>query len=255
MNLWAMLRKELRELVSSYKLLFVPLTFALLGIMQPVTMKMLPQIMKTASNLPKGAVIQIPTPPPGEVMAGVLGAYSQIPLMVLVLTMMGAIAAERASGVAATVLTKPVGRAGYFAAKAIAYSLLVTVSLLVGFAGSAYYTGVLIGPVDWQNVAVAGLLYLPYLLLVVAATLCFSAFMPSQVAAGGTSIVTMMLLGFVPKYLGDFIASLYPGALTASATAVLIGNPSEIAKPLVGVLVLALAFFIGGWMALERQEI
>lgn len=255
MNLWAMLRKELRELVSSYKILFVPAVFALMGIMQPVTMKMLPEIMKPGSNLPKGAVIQIPLPPPGEVMASVIGAFGQIPLMVLVLTVMGAIAAERASGVAATVLTKPVGRGGYFAAKAIAYSLLATVGLWVGLLGSAYYTQALIGPVDWHAVTLACLLYLPNMLLVVAVTLCYSAFLPSQVAAAGAGIVTVMVLNILPKYLGDFIASVYPGALTASTSALLGGGEYVVTKPLIGVVVLILAFFVGGWLALERQEI
>jgi ABC-2 type transport system permease protein len=255
MNLWAMLRKELKELVSSYKLLFVPAIFALMGIMQPVTMKMLPELMKHGANLPKGAVIQIPVPPPGEVLASVINAYGQIPLMVLILTVMGAIAAERASGVAATVLTKPVGRGGYFAAKAISYSLLATVSLWVGLLGSAYYTQVLLGPVDWQSVAVAGLLYLPNMLLVVAVTLSFSAFMPSQVAAAGGALVTVMVLNILPRYLGDFSASVYPGALTASASALLTGAPYAVTRPVIGVAVLLVAFFVGGWLALERQEI
>jgi hypothetical protein len=79
--------------------------------------------------------------------------------------------------------------------------------------------------------------------------------MPSQVAAAGGGIVTVMVLNILPKYLGDFIASVYPGALTASSTAVLTGSPYTVAKPMVGVAVLIVAFLVGGWQALEHQEI
>lgn len=250
-----MLSKELKELVKSYKLIFMPLVFAMLGLTQPLSMKMLPTLMKSASNLPPGAKIEIPMPAPGVVVAGAFGSFSQMGVLFLVLVVMGAIAGERASGVAATVLTKPVGRGGYMAAKAIAFFLLAAVSLLFGIGAAAYYTDVLIGPVDWALVAKAGALYLPNMLLVVALALSFSAVLPSSVAAGGAAIVGMMVLSMVPKYLGDFLASVNPGRLTESATAVLSGGEYIVGRPVAGVLVLTLVVLLCSWQVFERQEI
>lgn len=266
MNFFLMLRKELRELATSYKLVFVPVVFALLGVSQPVAYKMLPTLLKNASNLPPGSVLQIPVPNPGEVVATALGQFGQLGLFLLILVAMGAVAGERQSGVAATVLTKPVSRGAYFAAKVIAYGLLAAVSLFLAIALTAYYTDLLIGPVNWGGAFLGALLYLPNLLLAVAAAVAFSSFMPTSLGAGGLALVAYILLNTVPKYLGSFSRQAYPGALTEGAAAAMLGKPLPAADtlgltfpaaslPLATVLVLAIAFALLGWGLLRRQEI
>lgn len=185
MNFLPMLWKELKELARSYKLLFVPLVFVVLGLGQPIAYKLMPLLLKN-SNLPEGATLNIPVPPPNLVVGSALEQYNQLGIVLLLLVVMGAIAGERASGVAATVLSKPVGRGAYLSAKAVAYSLLALVSLGLGIGLTAYYTGVLFGPVSWGRVVGATFLYLPYLITAVAVGLFFSSFLPSGVAAGGS---------------------------------------------------------------------
>lgn len=255
MNILPMLVKELKELTRSYKLLFVPLAFALLGLSQPLTFKLLPRLMESASNLPPGAVIDIPMPAPGEVVASALGQFNQMGILILVLVAMGAIAGERATGVAATVLTKPVGRGEYLSAKAIAYGLLAAVSGLVGMAATTYYTQVLIGDVNWADAMIGTLLYLPNLLLAVAVTLCCSAFMKTPLAAGGTGLAAVVVLNMVPKYLGSFIAGAYPGALSEAANKAIAGQAFAPGRPVTGVLLVVVLALVAGWAVLRRQEI
>jgi ABC-2 type transport system permease protein len=251
----AMLNKELKELVRSYKLLFVPLVFAILALGQPVAVKMMPYLLKSASNLPKGAVIEIPTPAPGEVIAGIYGQINQLGTLILVLVVMGAIAGERATGVAATVLAKPLRRGAYIAAKAVSYCLLAAISILTAVALGAYYTHVLIGPVDWAGAITSALLYIPIMWMVVAVTLACSALLPSPVAAGGAGLVIVILLEMVPKYLGAFLQSVYPGALAQSAAAAAVGGSYAVARPLTGVLLLVGLVLVGGWLGFRKQEI
>lgn len=52
-----MVQKELLEQARSFKLLWVPLVFIILGIMQPVSMHLMPLILEQAGNLPEGTVI------------------------------------------------------------------------------------------------------------------------------------------------------------------------------------------------------
>ncbi|MDF2630825.1 MAG: hypothetical protein K0R39_4656 [Symbiobacteriaceae bacterium] len=255
MNIMPMLSKELKELARSYKLLFVPLAFVLLGLTQPVTYKMLPQLMKSASNLPPGAVIDIPLPPAGDVVAMALGQFNQLGILILVLVAMGAVAGERATGVAATVLTKPVGRGAYLGAKAIAYGLLAVVSGVLGMAAAAYYTQVLIGAINWTDAAVGTVLYLPNLLLAVALALCCSTFMKTPLAAGGVGLAGVVVLNMVPKYLGKFVAGAYPGALTEAASKAIAGQEFAPGRPVTGVLLVALLALVAGWAVLKRQEI
>ncbi|MHB9146430.1 MAG: ABC transporter permease subunit [Symbiobacteriia bacterium] len=266
MTLFLMLQKELRELATSYKLLFVPAAFALLGGGQPIAYKLLPTLLKNASNLPPGAVLQIPVPAPGAVVASALGQFGQLGMVLLILVAMGTIAGERQTGVAATVLTKPVARGTYLAAKIAAYGLLAAFSLALGVAVTAFYTDLLIGPVNWAGAFLGGVLYLPNLLLAVAATVAFSAFMPTPLAAGGAALVAYIVLSTVPRYLGAFARQAYPVALAERAAAAMIGKPLPDAKalgltfpgaslPFTAVLILALGFTLLGWLLLRRQEI
>lgn len=57
------------------------------------------------------------------------------------------------------------GRGAYLGAKALAYSLLALLSLAAGLALAAYYTEVLLKPVDYNGVLRAYLLYTPNLVL------------------------------------------------------------------------------------------
>jgi ABC-2 type transport system permease protein len=256
MNYFRMLGKELKELARSYKLLFIPVVYAVLGLGQPLAYKLLPQLMKSGmTNLPPGAEFNIPIPPPGQIVASAISQFTQLGILMLILAAMGTIAGERNSGVAATVLTKPVSRLQYLAAKITSYSVLAALSLLVGMVTTAYYTHFLIGPVNWSDAALGTVLYLPYLLLAVFVTVFFSTFMRSPVAAGGTSAVILIVLNTVPKYLGKFIASVYPGRLAAAALTVLAGEPTAMMRPLVGVTLLIAAFAVASWFVLERQEI
>lgn len=255
MNLMPMLAKELKELARSYKLLFVPLLFALLGVSQPITTYLLPTLLENLSGMPEGSVIEIPPSPPGLVLVQTIEQFHQLGILILILVAMGSIAGERASGVAATVLTKPVGRGAYLIAKAIAFSLLGLLSLTAGMALSAYYTDLLIGPVDWGQALAGSLLYLPSLLLAVAVAICFSAFMPSPVAAGGTAVVTVILINTVPRFMGEFLRSVYPGALKAASAATFMGQEVSVGRSLTGSLLVIAAFLLGGWFALEKQEI
>ncbi|MGE5675285.1 MAG: ABC transporter permease subunit [Mycobacterium leprae] len=254
MSFWPMLKKELKELVRSYKLLMVPLGFVILGLMQPLTYKLLP-MLENVSNLPAGSVLKIAMPPADWIVGSTIGQYNQMGVLFLVLVAMGTIAGERATGVAATVLTKPVGRGNYVAAKAVAYTLLAALSLLLGLVATAYYTHFLIAPVTWLTVLKGGLLYLPNLLLVVAVTLLCSSVMSSGVAAGGTALVAVILLNTVPGFLGKSISSFSPGKLTAAANGLFQGQNLAIARPLTGVLALVVLILLGSWFALEREEI
>lgn len=261
MSFRPMLRKEFKELVRSYKVIFVPLVLVILGLGQPLTVKMLPSIVSSATNLPPGTVIQIPTPSPGDVVAGLLGQLNQIGILMFILVTMGAVAAERVSGVASTILVKPVGRGVYLLSKAISLGFLAAVSAFLALAAAGYYTSLLIGPVNWKAIALGALLYLPVPMLAVAITLFFSSALPSPVAAGGAGLVAFTALNIVPKFMGASLRSLYPLALAEKAAAVIAAGtgaephlPDGTVRPILAVLVLTVSSLVAGWAALQRQE-
>lgn len=250
----AQFKKEWRELVRSWKLFILPIVFALLAVGQPVAYKLMPILLKSATNLPAGTVIEIPIPSAGEVMAAVLSQLNMLGVVIIALMAMGAIAGERNSGVAATVLSKPVSRSAYVLSKVLAYALLVTISLSVAVALAAYYTNILIAPVDWLTVWQGFLIYLPFLVFVLALTILFGTFLPSPLASAGSAIATMIVLGTVGPYLP--IKRWLPSALPGEAARVLTGALwSDYLTPLLVTLLLVLGVLLLSITLFERQEI
>ncbi|CAM5220807.1 ABC-2 type transport system permease protein OS=Ureibacillus acetophenoni OX=614649 GN=SAMN05877842_11045 PE=4 SV=1 [Ureibacillus acetophenoni] len=145
MKKWFVLhRKEWLEMTRNYKVIWIPLVFVLFGLMQPITSYYMPEILKNASNLPEGSIIQIPTPSSGEVLAQTLGQFNQIGVLVLVLAFMGIVSSERKSGMLKAILVKPVSFSSYITAKWMSAVLLSFGAIFLGMIASWYYTVLLI---------------------------------------------------------------------------------------------------------------
>lgn len=261
MTSYPMIRKEFQELMKTYKILIVPIVFIALMITQPITMKMLTDILANSTGLPKGTVINIPTPSAPEVLSTAISKFSSLGTFVLILVVMGTIAGEKASGVASMVFVKPVSRAKYYLAKAITYYTLTIGSMLIGMGITAYYTELLFGKLDWAHVWLGTFMYIPNLLLVVTTTLCASSFFANAVGAGGASLVFNIVVFTVPQFLGKFLDMVSPGGLP-NAAMMMIQENSTLAEAaitglpgLAGVFALNIVFFFMGWYFLERSEI
>ena len=178
MKQWGVLfRKEWVEMLRNYKLVYIPLVFILLGILQPVTSYYMPQIIDKAGNLPEGTVIEIPVPTSGEVLVQTLGQYGQMGALIIILSFMGIIAAERSSGVAGLILVKPVSFVSYITSKWVSASIITAVSYLLGMLASYYYTILLIGDIEFLIFLKGTLVYGLWLILLVSFTIFFSSFM------------------------------------------------------------------------------
>jgi len=254
MTFFLMMQKEWKELLKTYRLLFVPVLFTILMVAQPITTKLLPALLENSDALPPGTVLQIETPSAIQVLGTVISKFELLGALILILITMGAVAGERLSGVAAMVLVKPVGRAKYFFAKAMSYSLLAIVSLTVGMLVASYYTEFYFGDLDWNHILLGTAVYFPNLVMIVSLALFGSSFVKSPVGAGGVALVLYFVLTMVPQYIGA-IKSFTPSALSSNVVNILTNQSYEIISPVIGVSVLSLAFLVAGWFLLEKQEI
>ncbi|HWJ03476.1 MAG TPA: ABC transporter permease [Verrucomicrobiae bacterium] len=250
----AMLKKECKEILATYRWLLLPCIFLLLGLGQPVSFKFMPEILKSA-KLPEGTVLQIPMPSPAEVVSSILGQFNQIGVLMIILVVMGTVAQEKASGISAGVLVKPLGKGSYLFAKFIAYLGLTAAAFALGMAAGAFYTQLLIGDVNWYAVMLGSLAYLPYLILAVALTIFTSTLFSTQVAAGGTALLGMLAFSLLPK-LAEWSAKLFPSALTEQAGKVIAGKtPPQIWHPISFSIGLIALFMVLAWLSLKRQEL
>jgi ABC-2 type transport system permease protein len=192
-----LLQKELLEMLRNFKWIWVPLTFILLGAMDPLSSYYLPKIIDTLGGLPEGAMIDIPTPSPQEVLISTIADYDMLGILIVVLITMGVVAGERKSGVAGIILVKPVSFTSYITAKWAGVCILVWVSCFVGFLASWYYIGILFDWIPFQDFMQSFLVYGMWLTFVLTVTVFFSSIFKTTGIVGFTSIAVVVILNLV----------------------------------------------------------
>jgi len=209
-GLKALLKKEIREQLRTYKLLIVGGIFLFFGITTPLMLKYLPEIIKLAGGT--GAMeINIPPPTAAESLVEYAGTIGQLGVLVAVLMMMGGIANELRHGTSVMTLSKPVSRAAFVNAKFIAGSLTFLVSLVAASLFCYGYTVWLIGDADIMAFIGLNLMVGLFLVFCLAVTLLFSSLFKNSLAAGGISfavVVGQAGLSAIPRF-GDY----FPGKL------------------------------------------
>jgi ABC-2 type transport system permease protein len=242
---FVLFRKEWLEMTRNYKIIWIPLTFMLLGLMQPVTSYYMPEIMKSATNLPKGAVIKIPLPSSGEVLAQTLGQLNQMGILILVLAFMGIVSSERRSGMLNAIMVKPVHYASYITAKWLSAILLSLVAVFLGLLAAWYYTNLLIGDFAFVKLIQGTSLYLVWIIFIVTVTVFLSSLLKSSGLVATFSLLLSIILSLVTSLLEKWM-EWSPAMLTSAASEFLINGKVEgpLYLPLIvtGLLVLILLY-------------
>ncbi|WP_416151744.1 ABC transporter permease [Salipaludibacillus sp. HK11] len=228
MSQWIVLfKKEWTESLRNFKWLWLPVTFVLLGIMQPITSYYLVDIIENFGGLPEGAVMEMPSPSGAEVLAGTLGQFNQIGFLVLVLAFMGTVASEKTNGTHVMVLVKPVSYINYLTSKWMHLLLLSLSSFVLGFAASVYYTFLIIESVPLSQVISGGLVYGLWIVFVMTIVLCLSALMKSTAFVAFASLGTALLLSVLSMYTPVLMKGT-PGMLSTYSQQLLFnGEPSH----------------------------
>lgn len=256
MRQWTVLfKKEWIEMTRNFKILWIPLVFILLGIMQPVTSYYLPEIIKAAGELPEGAVFDIPVPTPQEVLVQTFGQYSQIGVLVLVLAFMGIVAAEKNSGVSDIILVKPVSFANYITAKWVSITIMTLGSFLLGILASGYYTGVLIGDVDFGELIKGSLVYGTWLVFLMTVTLLLSSLFKSNIFVAFMSLLVAIGLSALTSLLSKWM-TWSPARLSTHASSLLLtGSPDkQFALSLTVSLLLILVLLVSSIYLFAKKE-
>ncbi|MEH7376683.1 ABC transporter permease [Neobacillus drentensis] len=224
MSQWLTLfQKEILEMWRNFKWIWVPITFILLGVSKPITTYYTPQIIKSFGDLPEGAVIDIPPPSAAEVFIQALSQYSSLGVLIIVLSTMGIIAAERKSGVAAMILVKPVSYLSFVTAKWAGGILLLWFSLFIGSIATWYYTGILFAWIPAGDLIQSLLLYGLWLTVVLTLTVFFSASLMTPGIAGFLSIAIVIIFNIISSTFSTWL-EWSPAQLTSYANEVLLSK-------------------------------
>lgn len=200
-NFMTLFHKELVESLRNGKWIWLPIAFIIIGISQPLANYYMPQILKSAGNMPEGTVIEIPTPTGEEVLSSTLSQFGSIGTLLFVLAAMGVIANERQNGSLTLVMVRPVSPFQYIVSKWAALLLISIVSLFLSYGLTWYYTNLLFNPVKWDAMLLSFAVYSLWVVFIISITILIGTVLKS---AGGIAGVSILILGGLSLASGLF---------------------------------------------------
>lgn len=198
-----LLQKEWREAWRSYKLIWIPLVFLSLGVSDPLVNYFMDDILATVGNMPEGYEMMMPELAPPDLIVASTGQFQSIGLIVLIAVFVGAISRERQNGTATLLYVRPLSFSALFFSKLTIAFIVGAVSMLLGYMGSAYYTTLLYGGLEWSKFVLMLATYALWILFVCAFTLAMSAIFSTAIAAT-ISIIVIPIGLLIDSLIGGF---------------------------------------------------
>lgn len=181
-NLIVLIKKEYVQMLRDFKIIWLPVVFMFLGATQPVVTHYLPSIL-VALGGGQGITIDpsMMAQKGGEVLASTLGSqFDQLGLMILAISMMGIIQTDKANGMLAFILTRPVTVTSYIGGKMVSNYLMAAFSVTIGYFTSYLYVNYLFTAVPFSHMINGLIFYLVWVLFIVSFTAMISAIFHSQ---------------------------------------------------------------------------
>ncbi|KGR74219.1 ABC transporter permease subunit [Ureibacillus sinduriensis] len=217
-----LIKKEFVQMARDLRMVWLPIVFILLGCTQPIITYYLPTILEALGGgqgitIDSSAISQ----EGGEVLASTLGSqFDQLGIIILVVALMGIIQSDKSNGMLAFILTRPVSISSYLFGKVVSNYIVVVLSVTIGFFVSYLYVNSLFTMVPFSHFLIALLLYLLWVLFLVAFTLMISAIFRSQGIIALISIIFLtgcrIIVNFIPA-----IDVINPASLSKHASEVL----------------------------------
>lgn len=252
----AFLRKEFHEILRTYKIYVIPSIFLLMGFLSPLVAKFTPEIVKSMAPKMEGLRIELPTPTAIDAYTQLLKNYNQIVLLAVIFSLIGLVAEEKVRGSAALILTKPVPRRSFVAAKYLASAVLILVSTALSYLACLYYTVIIFKKSLFAASAQAVFLVYLYYLLILAVTLFASTVSRSVALAGALSVGGYLVLSLLPS-LHPWLGHYSPGALVGYQGKLIAGAATwrDAWPAAASTLGLAAVLFVLSIFVFERQEL
>lgn len=249
------LRKELRESLRTNRLLVAVVVFAILGILSPLAAKYTPELLQSLGTTGSGGVTFIaPTPTVKDAITQFIKNVAGTGIFVAVLLPMGLVAREKERGTAAFVLTKPLSRTAFLAAKLVALGLTLAAGVAVGALATYWYTALLFTPISLGGFVAAALLVLLSLLVYASFTFLGSTLVSAQLPAAGIGLagwIAISILGIFPR-----IQQYTPAGLLDPASQLALGqSPQHLGVSIAASVAFLVVVLLVAWLSFRRQEL
>ncbi|MEK3996647.1 ABC transporter permease subunit [Psychrobacillus sp. FSL K6-2365] len=252
-----LMNKEFTQMVRDFKIIWLPLVFILLGITQPVMTYYLPTILEALGS-GQGITIDpsIAAQQGGEILAGTLGAqFDQLGIIIIAISLMGIIQTDKANGMLAFILTRPVPVRSYVGGKIASNYIFTAFSVAVGYLASYLYVNFLFTNVAIFDMLTALLFYLVWILFIITFTTMISTLINSPGLIALISIAFLIGCRLIVG-LSSMIDIINPASMSNHAMEVLITgsvNSNAMVNLVVSLLCAAIAIFITNYWISNKK--
>ena len=252
-GLGAFLRKELSEIVRTWRIWVIPGMLVFFGITSPIIAALTPKLVQSMTASQPGVVIRIPPPTALDAYAQFLKNLDQFILIAVVITGAGAISGERSSGTAILALTKPLSRGAFVVAKILSQMIVLVAATALGTAVCLAVTAVVFDGGNGARLVTTVALWLLYASLFVVVMTLFSASLRSRGAAAGAGLAfyffALLLSSWGPMARYTFFG-LFPAMRDA-----LTGESLSLGWPLATAVAAVAVGTVAAMRLFERQEL
>ncbi|GGI11783.1 ABC transporter permease [Gottfriedia solisilvae] len=247
-NFIVLTKKEFSQMMHDYKVIWLPIIFIILGLTQPIVTYFLPSILESLGGA-QGITIDpsMTNQKGGEVLASTLGSqFDQLGIMIIAISMMGIIQSDKANGMLAFILTRPVNVVSYIGGKIVSNGLIVVLSVSIGYIVSYLYVNYLFTDIPFLHMITGLLFYLAWVLYIVSFTTMISTIFRSQGIIALISIVYLLvcriIVGLCPAI--DYVnpASMSKHAMESLITGSV--NPNGIVNILLTIICILMTLLV-----------
>lgn len=190
-QLLTLFKKELLMHKRNHSLIWIPIVFILLAIMDPITTYFLPVILENVGGMPEGMTFDIPAVPASEAFGLSLSELSMFGVLITILLTASSISQERQTGISELLLVKPINASQYIGSKALAKIVLFTGALIISLLFSWYYVTILFGSLSVIYMILAIIFYSCWFIFVISLTLTYTAVIRQQYMIVGVTVLTL----------------------------------------------------------------
>jgi ABC-2 type transport system permease protein len=248
------LRKEFSEIFRTWRIWVLPVIMVFIGLASPIIAEVTPDLVSSlVSSEQTGVVIEIPDPVTRDAYLQFSKNATQMALIAVLIAVAGMISAEKRSGTAVLVLTKPVSRTGLVVAKVISNWVLLFASTVAGALLCVGVTALIFDTTLLGEFAAATALWFVLASMFIAIMALLSVVIGSQGGAAGAGIGLFLVVSILANWgpARDYS----PAGLLAAGDRIVMGEQVDVVWPVLTALAVAvLAVAAAAWV-FERQEL
>ena len=253
--MFKLLKYDFYHLRKTSKFIVFPIVIIIFAILSPITARYMNELLDIALA-DSGIDINLTDPVVLDSYIQYIGNLYETVLFVVLFVGVGFFIKEKTKGLLPLVLSKPINKTKYILSKYISLSILILVSLLIGYLVFSYYTYYIFDEIDMFGMLLATLLFFVYILYILSISLFTATHFKSYLAAVsvtfGIYVFTSMLTIFEIS-----IFNYLPGVIVNSSIDIIIGEDivGDVLMNIGVTLLLSIVFIYFSIKRFNKQDI